>query len=164
MLVGSLTAPSAWGAESATTSYTSIVLQSLIKWTMTHTITRFFLYTRIPIQQTRKATVTSAWSSSLDANKWFYLCTNCDYGGHVECFSPDKLEVLSPDLEEPDSPPPEQQIEPQPDGAPQVGNETYDLLQLQLQLKRIQMQNMINMGHSLSWLWETLDMIHAIFN
>ncbi|XP_078165555.1 protein VACUOLELESS GAMETOPHYTES-like [Carex rostrata] len=79
----------------------------------------------------------------LDVNKWFYLCTSCDFGGHVECFSPEKLEVLSPGLQEP------HHMESY--GAAQVGNQTNNLLELQLQLRRAGQANaIINAGHSLS--------------
>lgn len=63
----------------------------------------------------------------LDVNRWFYLCRSCDFGGHVGCLSPQRIEVLSPGLQSSQAPPPPQ---PQPHEAAQL-----EMMRLQGELR-----------------------------
>ncbi|KAJ1693037.1 hypothetical protein LUZ63_009735 [Rhynchospora breviuscula] len=56
----------------------------------------------------------------LDVDKWFYLCERCDFGGHIECFLSEHLEVLSPGLQVPETPPESPPQAHQPASRPQA--------------------------------------------
>lgn len=70
----------------------------------------------------------------LDCNKWFYLCSNCDFGGHVQCFLPETLEVLSAGLQA--SPP-----DPHVAALESVNKTQTDLLRIQSAMSRVQLLN-----------------------
>ncbi|KAJ3705800.1 hypothetical protein LUZ61_009505 [Rhynchospora tenuis] len=50
--------------------------------------------------------------TTVDTSKWFYRCATCNYGGHVGCFIPEKLEVVFSGLQKPAAPAPQ----PRPNG------------------------------------------------
>ncbi|KAJ1700044.1 hypothetical protein LUZ63_008556 [Rhynchospora breviuscula] len=92
----------------------------------------------------------------LNVHKWFYLCTSCDFGGHVGCFSPKPLELLSSGLQAPQ--------DPQPNGVmSQSANEMNALLQMQRQRMQAELQlnssmifanTMRNAGQDIGSLWD----------
>ncbi|KAJ3696441.1 hypothetical protein LUZ61_000146 [Rhynchospora tenuis] len=101
---------------------------------------------------------------NVDISKFFYRCNSCNFGGHVACLSPQRLEVWSPGLVAPLPPTPTTQ-QPQPYGGAIQGanNQRNALLQLQRQKMQAELQlnsslmfanTMSNVGHDMSSLWD----------